>query len=180
MFQPMRAANKAGVLGLLGALMIGCGLAGFAVPAGAKTRSPTRGQVRAAIHRATHSKLLWATIDSCGADHSQTVGIRGEMPALPFTAHLQMVVTVQEWSPSAHRYVTVKRRWKLGGDLFHGGTVVQNGLQLKWSGQVTMKASIDFRWFRGSRLIGSATRATTGGHAEADKSGYSAAACSIR
>jgi hypothetical protein len=176
MFPVMRRANKVGVLGLICAAVIALVAA---ASAGAATKPPTRAQIASALRTATRSKLLWATIDSCNVHGNRTVGIRGEMPALPFPAHLLMVVTVEEWSPTAHRYVDVRGRWKLGGDVFDGSSVVQNGLRLRWSGQVTLIAKIDFEWFRNGKLLGSTTRATSAGHAGADHSGYSVSTCSI-
>ena len=172
----MRRANQVGLLGLLCAVLAAGALASGAEAA---TRPPTPAQIRSALRTATRSKLLWATIDSCNPAGNHTVGIRGEMPALPFPAHLLMVVTVQEWSPTAHRYVTVPGRWKLGGDVFSAGSVVQNGVRIRWSSQVTLIARIDFEWFRDGKLLGSTSRVTSTGHAGADRSGSSVSACSI-
>src|SRR6516225_9959914 len=57
----------------------------------ASTKGPTRAQIRAAIHRALHSRVLWATVNICDTMHHQNViGIRGQMPSLSFAAGLRM------------------------------------------------------------------------------------------
>jgi hypothetical protein len=178
MFPSMRRAHKLLLAALIGAVLI------LAPAVDASTTQPTPRQIAAAVTAATRSKLLWATINRCGADGDHTLGIRGEMPALAFPAHLLMVVTASEWSPTAHRYVELGHSYKLGGDVFDSGSVVQNGISLRFSGTVTVIASIDFEWFRDGQRVGSATRRTTAGHGAKDADagtprGYSAAACTI-
>ena len=175
MFDRMRRALK-----WLGVVLAGAALLSPSV-AGAAT-GPSPSQIRAALRTATHSRQLWATINSCDPHGNGEIGIRGQMPALTFPAHLLMVVTVATFSPSAHRYEPLKGSWKLGGRVFDRGAVVQEGITLKWSGAVRAIAHIRFEWFRDGRLLGTTTRVTRAGHRD-DKgspAGFSAAACSIR
>jgi hypothetical protein len=175
MLQRMRAVNKLVLLGLLATALPTAG------SAGATGAPPTPRQVTAAVARATRSQLLWATINTCNDRGDGTVGIRGQMPALSFPAHLLMTVTVEEWSPTAHRYVPLHRSWKLGGQRFGRGSVVQEGLRLRFGTPVTVIARIDFQWFADGRLIGSTTRSTTAGHPDAKglPAGYSVGTCTL-
>jgi hypothetical protein len=175
MFHAMNAADKLVALGLACAALV-------AAPAAqAASGQPTPKQVKTAIATATGSKLVWATINICGYRGDGTVGIRGEMPALSFPSHLLMVVTVEEWSATGRRYVPIKGSWKLGGQVFTSGSLVQEGLKLKFGAQVKVIAKIDFEWFRDGRLLGATTRTTTGGHTNARglPSRYSVGACSL-
>ncbi len=173
----MRAAHKRMLRGLACAGLMAALLA--APAALASTAAPTPAQIRTAIRQASHARTLWATINTCRA-HS--VGIRGEMPALGFPAHLLMVVRLEEFSATAHRYVPITGRWKLGGQAFTGGSVVQEGLRLRFASAVTLMARIDFEWFRDGKLLGSVTRTTTAGHRDAHgvPAGYSVGTCSLR
>jgi hypothetical protein len=179
MFPPMKAAHKLVVLGVCAAAALSALAA--APPTRAATSQPTPKQIKAAVRQATRSKLVWATINTCGFHGDSTVGVRGEMPALAFPAHLLMVVTVQEWSSTRHRYVPIKGTWKLGGQAFTGGSLVQEGLKLTFGAKVRLIATIDFEWFRDGKLLGSTTRTTTAGHRDAKglPSGYSVATCSL-
>ncbi len=172
----MRRANKLMALSLAGAALVGVPAA-----AGAPTQ-PTPGQIRTAIATATRARTLWATINTCGYDGDAAVGIRGEMPALSFPTHLLMVVRVEEFSATQHRYVPIAHSYKLGGQVFSGGAVVQEGLRLKFGAAVTLIAKVDFEWFRDGKRLGSTTRTTTAGHRDAHglPAGYSVATCSLR
>jgi hypothetical protein len=104
------------------------------------------------------------------------------MPALAFPTHLLMVVSVEEFSATRHRYVPIAHSLKLGGRVFSGGAVVQEGLDLKFGAAVTVIAKVDFEWFRDGKRLGSSTRTTTAGHHDDHGSppGYSVATCSLR
>jgi hypothetical protein len=103
------------------------------------------------------------------------------MPALAFASHLLMVVRVQERSPTTHRYEPISGHWKLGGEIFSSGSLVQQGLKLRFGAAVTVIAKVTFEWFRDGKLLGATTRTTTGGHRDAKglPSGYSAPNCSL-
>ncbi|WP_249010925.1 hypothetical protein [Conexibacter sp. DBS9H8] len=148
----------------------------------ARPVSPTPAEVRRAVARAAHSRTVWATLTTCDLHHDRTVGIRGEMPALPFPARLLMVVTVLEFSPSAHRYLPLAEHWKLGGRVATHGVLVQDGLTLRFAGPVTLTARIRFEWFRDGRLLGATSRLSRGGHptAVSRPRRFSVGACSLR
>lgn len=171
----MRRVNKLVIVAVVGAALLS------APAAGAATGQPTPKQITAAIRQATGSKLLWATFNSCGYHGDRIVGIRGEMPALAFPTHLLMVVSVEEWSSTKRRYLPLTGSWKLGGRVFTSGSVVQEGLKLKFGAAVRLIARIDFEWFRDGKLLGSTARTTTGGHVDAKglPGRYSVATCSL-
>ncbi len=175
MFHAMKTAGK------LMALSLACAALVAAPAAGAASRQPTPKQIKTAIRQATGSKLVWATINTCGYHGDTTVGIRGQMPALSFPSRMLMVLTVEERSPTAGRYVPLTGRWKLGGQVFTSGSLVQEGLKLRFGASVRLIAKIDFEWFRDGKLLGSTTRTTTGGHPDAKglPSRYSVASCSL-
>jgi hypothetical protein len=92
-----------------------------------------------------------------------------------------MVVTLSEFSPTVHRYVAVSGSWKLGGGVFGPGSVLQEGVNLKYRGPLTLIGRIRFEWFAGAKLLGSTTRATSAGHPDdaGAPAGFSAGACTI-
>jgi hypothetical protein len=176
MFPTMGRAHKLRRLAVIGAALI-------AAPAvDAATVAPTPSQIRAAIHRATTATTLWATINRCDDHHDGELGIRGEMPSLSFPARLLMVVTVSEWSATAHRYVPLKGSYKLAGAVVPAGHTIQDGINLRFGTPATLIGQIRFEWFRDGRLLGTTTRMTTGGHGASDNgtpTHFSAAACTI-
>jgi hypothetical protein len=171
----MRAVHTRVLVGVASAALL-------TAPAAAATSSaPTPRQITAALAHATRSRALWATINSCGYRGSATLGIRGEMPALSFPARLLMQVSVQEWSASAHRYVPIRGSWKLGGQRFGRGSVVQDGLRLRFGAPVTVIARIDFEWFADGRRLGAVSRTSTAGHRDSRglPAGYSVSTCTL-
>jgi hypothetical protein len=141
----------------------------LATPA-ALARSPTRAEVQAAVRRAERSPKLWATVNICNTRrHPRTIGIRGQMPALGFSASLYMNVTVTYWSFKQKRLVPVpgtNQRIVLGTwarGLLQGGARFafrpHSGLL---SGRIT------FEWRRRGQQIGRTVRPTTNGHRDAD------------
>jgi hypothetical protein len=136
------------------------------------------------------SRELWATIDVCNPhDQPDYVGVRGSMPG--------------DKRPHDKMYMSFKLQYldaatKKWIDLVRGGTpaftyvgpgssVRQGGSSFQLvprAGQpaYTLRGVVSFRWRRGSRVLGSATRTTTAGHKSvsgADPAGYSTASCVI-
>jgi hypothetical protein len=164
-------------------LLAAVAAASIAVPTvDAATGAPTPAQIRAAIRTARASRALWATINRCDHAHDGVIGIRGQMPALSFPARLLMVVTVSEWSPTAHRYVALPGSYKLGGKLTAPGHTIQDGINLRFASPATLIGHIRFEWFRNGKRLGSTVAMTTGSHGGQDAGtpqGFSAGACTI-
>ncbi|HET9073345.1 MAG TPA: hypothetical protein VFN48_02100 [Solirubrobacteraceae bacterium] len=179
----MRAPVTGALAPALAAAALSSAAAGVGAPAiRAAEVNPTSAQITRAVHDASRSHTLWATINTCDPGHDHAVGVRGQMPALPFPSHLAMRVSLLEWSPTRHRYVRLAQNYRLGGGVFSGAAVVQDGVRLTWSGPATVRARITFRWFRDGRLLGSTSRLTAAGHRDAHGTppGTSLAACTIR
>jgi hypothetical protein len=165
-------------------------LAEAAIPpatlATAASRGPSRHQIATAIRGAERARSLWATINICSPRaHHDDLGVRGQMPALGFSASLSMLVQVDYWSTGENRFITVtgaKRTLALGN--------ASSGLQQ--AGEVfgpfnahagLLGATIRFTWTRAGRVLGQALRRTTAGHPDADHGSpahFSAAQCRIK
>ena len=158
----------------------------FALPAAvatAVTKHPTPAQVRSAVRTAEKSRSLWATVNICDTKRfPNTVGVRGQMPALGFKATLKINIQVEFFdtkhftpAPNAAMQIplgTVATGLQQGGATFmfkpHAGL---------------FRATIEFQWLRGRTVLGSTTRRTTGGHKGADFGNpphFSAPQCRIR
>ena len=154
------------------------------VPASAGTVGPRR--IARAVRTAERSPSLWATVNICSSrTHPHDLGVRGQMPALGFSASMVMVVQVQYWSASSQRFLPIQSnlataRLSLGktsSGLEQAGAVFpfppHTGL---------LNATVTFIWTRGGKMIGHTVRRTTAGHRDADHGSpprYSAAQCQI-
>jgi hypothetical protein len=163
-------------------------LAGGADPTPAQVRggaNPTVAQMRAALRQATHSAHLWATVNICEIGKTNgIVGIRGQMPALGFPSRLYMVVQVQYWDATIKHYMPVSN----GKVTLRAGQVStgfeQDGHSFPFArgNDLQLRGTVTFQWRRSGKLLGSATRATTAGHRDAQGARpqhYSAATCTI-
>jgi hypothetical protein len=154
-----------------------------AVPALARGggHSPTAAQIRTAISTAQNSKLLWATVNICDTkQHPNTIGIRAQMPSLPFAASLSVKVQVDYWSTAADRFLPdpgVSRSVPLGDQ---ANQITQGGANFRFQPPVVLSGTVTFAWKLGSKTIGHATRLTGHGYKgvqAGDPVGYSTATC---
>jgi hypothetical protein len=147
---------------------------------------PTPAQVRKAVQRALHSRKLWATINICDRPHGiyqNTIGIRGQIPALGFGTRFGMKVAVLYWSSPKKRFLVdpfAEHAKRLGP-----GTTgaYQWGANFKFNPTLRLSGQVTFKWIYKGKVIGTATRMATAGHHDADRGipkGYSAATCRIR
>jgi hypothetical protein len=151
---------------------------------GAKpTTRPTAAQIKAAVRRAEHSRGLWATVNICNTKaHPDTLGIRGQMPALGFPASLGMIVRLKYLS-AKHRFEPIpgaQLKLSLGRPStgYH-----QGGATFKFTPPVTLSGSITFQWRSGHKLLGQTTRSTGRGYKEVDQGdppGHSSATCTMK
>lgn len=152
--------------------------------------SPSRRQIAAAVQRAKHSKDLWATVNICDprrpASLRYVVGIRGQMPALGFSARLTMTVHVGYWSQAEHAFVpdsspNATRTQALGSEA-HG--LQQSGAEFKFYPHAgRFDATVTFQWTRGRTILARVQRPTTAHHPSADfgtPPHYTAASCSVK
>jgi hypothetical protein len=150
------------------------------------TASPTRPQISRAVHRALHSRSLWATVHICNSRADPGVlGIRGQMPALGFPATLSMVVRIGSWSTAEHRFVpesTANATKALTIGRASTG-LHQDGAEFQFTAPAgRLNATVQFTWTRNGTIIGQTTRRTTAGHHDASRASpprYSAAQCRI-
>ena len=155
-----------------------------AIPASAGTVGPTR--IARAVRSAESSPSLWATVNICSSRrYPRDLGVRGQMPTLGFPASMFMVVQVDYWSASRHRFLPIQSnlattRLSLGRastGLQQDGAVFPFGAHTG-----LLNATVTFIWMRGGKVIGQTVRRTTAGHRDADHGSpprYSAAQCRI-
>lgn len=148
-------------------------------------KNPTAARVSVAIHQAERSKSLWATVNVCNSKrYPDTLGIRGQMPALGFPAWLTLNIRLNYYNQQKKQFVP----------LTHGGTkLVRLG---RWSSGLQqggylfsfkphaglLNATVQFIWRRSGKLLGETSRPTTAGHHMADYGSpahYSAQQCQI-
>lgn len=149
----------------------------------AASGTPSAVQQRAAIKRASRSKGLWATINICNTrKHRDTVGIRGQIPALGFPTTLSLVIGLDYYVPQSGSFKAipkVKMTIPLGTAT---NGYLQGGATFKFKPPEILSGTVEFEWHSGKRLIGSVAEKTTGGHKgvdQADPPKYSAATCRI-
>src|ERR1700689_1187810 len=81
-------------------------LVALAATAAAAAVGPRR--IAAAVARAERSSSLWATVNICSSPTDpDSMGLRGQMPTLGFSASLSMVIGVNYWSTTAKRFVPI-------------------------------------------------------------------------
>jgi hypothetical protein len=141
-------------------------------------------QIRGAIDAAEASQSLWATVNVCkSARDPNSIGIRGQMPALGIPASLSMTVQIDYWSAKDDAFVPApgaSQTVSLGAATTG---LLQGGVSFPFApGSGAFSGSVTFQWVRGARVVASATRQVTSGHADADFSSpahFSAGQCSI-
>jgi hypothetical protein len=156
-------------------------------PAKSGSRNPSAAQIRRAVSSAERSRSLWATINICNSRrYRDTLGVRGQMPTLGFSASLSMLIGVDYYSTTSKHFVpiqsaTAMRKVPLGNaasGLQQGGAVfgpfaAHTGL---------LDATITFTWKRAGKVLAQIERRTTAGHKDADFGSpprFSAAQCRI-
>ncbi len=162
--------------------MIAAAVVGPATPAlAAHPARPSSSQIHTAISSAQHSKLLWATVNICDTKHHpNTIGIRAQMPSLPFAASLSVNVQVDYWSTSAKRFLPdpgVSRSMLLGDQ---ANEISQGGANFRFAPPVVLSGTVTFEWKLAGKTIGRATRLTGHGYKgvqAGDPAGYSTATC---
>jgi hypothetical protein len=161
-------------------LLITC--AGAAQAKAASTPTPTPGQMRSAVRRAERSSDLWATVNVCNTRrYPNTIGIRGQMPTLGFTAQLRMRFAVEYWTGKAF---TPIRGLETAVTLNPAATGLQQGGVMFTFGRHagSLRGSVSFEWRYGRRLIGHTKRLTRLHHRNADygdPKGFSSGTCVI-
>jgi hypothetical protein len=165
--------------------VLAAGLAVVSAPASAGTVGPA--QIARAVRTAERSKSLWATINICSSRrYPHDLGVRGQMPTLGFSASMSMVIQVDYWSTTNHRFLPIKSN--LASTRLSLGTATtgleQDGAVFPFKAHTgLLNATITFIWTRGGKVIGQTVRRTTAGHRDADHGSpphYSAAQCHIR
>lgn len=164
--------------------------AGIALTAAAPAvaRKPSRRQISRAVHAAEHSRTLWATVNICDSRrHPNTLGVRGQMPALGFRATLRMRIRVDYWSTAKKAFVPIHSRDAVANRSLgrvSSSRLLQDGAEFRFAPHAGLfNATITFTWRRDGRLLGKVRRTTTAGHHRADYGSpphYSAARCRIR
>jgi hypothetical protein len=157
-------------------------------PAAAGATAPTKAQIKTAVRQAERSKTLWATVNICDTRrYPNTIGVRGQMPALGFSSSMTLDIQVNYYSKAKKRFLpspspdaTKAIRLGSSSDLIQqagwtfGGWPPHTGL---------LNATIKFVWKRSGQVLGQTTRRTTAGHHDADFGSpprYSAKQCRIR
>lgn len=175
----MRAALVTTVLAA--AVLVAAG----SVTASAAGVGPAR--IARAVRSAERSRSLWATVNICSSRrYHNDLGVRGQMPTLGFSSRLFMVLQVNYWSQSSHRFVPIQSKLATTrlalGSVSHG--LQQDGAVFPFHAHTgLLNATITFIWTRGGKVIGQTVRRTTAGHRDADHGSpphYSAAQCRIK
>lgn len=181
MFLGVELPGKLKIAGL-GAVVAVASLIAVPAAGAASTSSPSKAQIATAVAKATRSSELWVTINSCRRRGKLpgVVGVRAQMPGLGFPTQMRVTLTVSYFSATTHRYQPLQGTSRT---LTAPGVVTgtsQTGLSYMLSTPVTVIAHAQFKWYYRGKLIGSAVRASSGGHKQvkgSDPSGYSVAAC---
>jgi hypothetical protein len=156
----------------------------LAAPSAATTGGPSPSQISAAIQAAEHSKQLWATVNVCTTNHRRgELGIRGQMPSLGFASDMYMTFEVTYKPSSGTRFKPLKatRARVSVGRAAH--KVLQVGRTYPFRTSPTLLAGrVTFEWRRSGKLLGRASRRTTGRHTNVDFSdppGFSQPFCRL-
>jgi hypothetical protein len=134
-------------------------------------------------------RRLWATVDVCRSKPRPQIGIRGSMPSDGHSADTMYMLFRVQYLDAA------TKQW---ADLGSGGesgfvkvgaadTNRQAGRTFDLSlpgrhSSFRMRGTVEFQWRRGSHVVLSTTRLTSGGHrsaAGAVPPGYSASTCTV-
>jgi hypothetical protein len=159
-------------------------LAALSSPAAASALSPRAHAAGSVLH----SRQLWATINVCNPkDQPDILGVRGSMPSdghprdkMYMSFRLQYVnSSTSRWADLAG---TTPVFTSVGtGPARQGGQSFQL-MPVPGKPAFTLRGLVEFQWRRGKKVLMSANRATTAGHASlagADPTGFSAATCQI-
>jgi hypothetical protein len=146
--------------------------------------APSVPQIRSAVRKAERSSDLWATVNTCNSvHHPNTIGIRGQMPALGFKAGLQMTFGVDYFSQANDAFLPldhVSQKLTLGE--FTRG-VHQEGVSFTFSPHAgLLRGRVRFEWRFAGKPVGHVTRLTRLGHRNADygdPKGFSSWKCDI-
>jgi hypothetical protein len=172
------------------ALAIAPTLASSALAANTPSKSSKPSSPTIDVHKLLDSHELWATIDVCNGPHqANTVGIRGSMPG-DGQAHDKMFMSfrLQYMNSTTNTWVNlVSGATPSFEAVGAAGSARQDGASFQLvpvAGKpaATLRGVVDFQWRRGSKVLESATRATSAGHkslAGAEPAGYTAATCLI-
>jgi hypothetical protein len=151
------------------------------------SRAPTPAQIRRAVRAAEGSSSLWATINICSSRrYPHTLGVRGQMPALGFSASLSMLIQANSWSNAKRRFIpdpSPKATVNVTLGKVSSGLQQDGGLFSFPADTGPLNATIVFTWTRDGTVLGQTTRRTTAGHMDADFGSpprFSAAQCRIR
>lgn len=174
---------RSAVLTSLLAAGLAAGLAGG--PARAASRTPSPSQIRTAVRRAESSRRLWATINICDTRrYPRTIGLRGQMPTLGFSASLSMHIESEYWFSSKKRFEPIPGVAKLLTLGRASSGLRQGGASFPLNAHAgLLSGMIVFEWKLGGRVLGQTTRQATAGHRDADTGNpphFSAARCTIR
>jgi hypothetical protein len=175
---PLRVAPRMLAFAVLA--VIACAAAAQASAAG-----PSSSQIRKAVGSAKRSKRLWATINICDTRrHPNTLGIRGQVPALGFSSSISIAISVDFWNPATKRFKPdpgVDKLIRLGNP---SDGIQQQGVSFQFSPHAgRFRGNAVFVWKRSGKVLGQTDRLTTSGHRDADfgdPPGSSAATCTIR
>jgi hypothetical protein len=146
------------------------------------TPPPNPRQVRAAIRAAERSQQLWATVNVCNTKrYPDTIGIRGQMPALGFSTQLRMRFGVEYWTGKAFAPLHgLEKSVELGSA---GAGLHQSGVMFSFSPHAgSLRGSVTFEWRYQRKLIGRTQRLTRLHHRNADfgdPKGFSSWECVI-
>jgi hypothetical protein len=139
------------------------------------------------VRTAEKSRSLWATVNICDTKHfPNTIGVRGQMPALGFKTTLKINLQVEFFDTTRKRFVPVSTRGEMKIPLGTVATGLQQGgatFSFKLHTSLLFRATVEFQWLRGRTVVGTTTRRTTGGHKGADFGDpphFSAPQCRIR
>jgi hypothetical protein len=142
------------------------------------------------VHKLLDSHELWATIDVCNGPHqANTVGIRGSMPG-DGQSHDKMYMSfrLQYLNTTTNIWINlVSGATPSFEAVGAAGSARQDGASFQLvpvAGKpaATLRGVVDFQWRRGSKVLESATRATSAGHkslAGAEPASFTAATCLI-
>lgn len=156
-------------------ILLGCCIAlaatdGLAGAHARRQRGPNAAQARAAVRRAERSARLWATVNICNTHrYPNTIGVRGQMPALGFAARLSMRLSVEYWSFDANRFQPVPGAHQLISLGTQSWGTHQAGIRMRFPRHTGyLRGYVRFFWRWHGRQIGQATRPSTPHHPDAD------------
>jgi hypothetical protein len=151
----------------------------------ATSNHPTAAQIRRAVRGAERSPALWATVNICDTKQfPNTLGVRGQMPALGFGASLSIDIQVEFFDKTQNRFRPVPSA-TMKIPLGHVANGLQQGGATFTFQQHTglLSANVEFTWTRAGKVLAHTTRRATAGHKNADFGSpphFSAARCTIK